>query len=316
MFDQRWAFALRAALIWSAWAGSGAIMADDRAVADAAPQESAREDLSTELGGEIYQLHKGGSSRAQRLKAIDALPLDRLTEDQRKSVERVIRSPGMYRRFPTITFPVQPDVYQFLLTHPDVAVSTWRAMEISKFQLSETAPDCYSADAGDGSVGTVELLHQTAEETLIYTTGSFKSPVLTKPIEANSVMRVRTSFTRESDGRIFATHHGDMFVEFPSQTVDTVARIIAPVSHLIADRNFRQLSLYVHLMSKMIEEHPGWANGMGQRLDGIPETRRREFVDLTRRYQLPAPIVRGRNPDDVVAPWKLYKLAELPGEER
>jgi hypothetical protein len=212
---------------------------------------------------------------------------------------------GLFRRLPTLEMDVDADVYRYLLSHPDVAVSTWRAMDISKFQLNLTGPGAYHADAGDGSVGTVELWRATPDETVIYCDGAFKSPLLTKPIFARSIMRLKMRFFEDAEGTPKVEHFGDVFVEFPSQTVETVARVISPVSHMIADRNFRQLTLYVHLMSQAMSRQPGWVRTIARRMDS-PEEQRTEFLTVAATAHAASERRRDAAPplpvDDILAP--------------
>jgi hypothetical protein len=70
---------------------------------------------------------------------------------------------------------------------------------------------------------------------------------------------------------------------FPSNTVDTVSRVIAPVSHMIADRNFRELSLFVRFINVAMERQPGWVEQTVQRIDGIDREQRLELMKLSAR---------------------------------
>ena len=217
----------------------------------------------------------------------------------------------MYRRLPTISFECDPKVYDYFLQNPDVAVATWRAMDISQFQLQETGTNQYHADAGDGSVGDVELFLHTPTDTIIHCDGAFKSPLLPKPIIARSLMRLQTSFAKEQDGRIIGTHTGDVFVEFPSQAVEAAARVIAPVSHSIADRNFKQMTLFVHLMSQAMVKQPGWVEQTGNKLDGISKQRKLEFLEVSarscgeaRKRFATAHSIQPFEPDEVLTPFR------------
>ena len=102
-------------------------------------------------------VQSGTSSSATRKQAVAELPLDALPSDVRQKTQSVIKGMSLYRRLPTISFEVDRNVYGYFLKHPQVAVSSWRAMGISKFTLEETRPQVYSADAGDGSQGTVAV---------------------------------------------------------------------------------------------------------------------------------------------------------------
>ncbi|MBC8113244.1 MAG: hypothetical protein H7062_02610 [Candidatus Saccharimonas sp.] len=128
---------------------------------------------------------------------------------------------------------------------------------------------------------------------------------------ARSLMRLQTTFAKEPDGRIIGTHSGDVFVEFPSQAVETVAKVISPVSHTIADRNFKQMTLFAHLMSQAMARHPGWIEIIGNKLD-VSAERKREFMEMSARShalsrkrlnaaaQPPFPLA----PDDLLTPFR------------
>jgi hypothetical protein len=260
----------------------------------------------------VSTVKAGSSSYAVRKVAISELPLASLPEDARDKAQRILDNLAMFRHLPTLSFDADPDVYSFFLQNPDIAVSTWRAMEISKFQLKEVETGCYAADAGDGSVGRIEILMHTADSTLIYCDGSFKSPLLPRPIVARSLMRLQTSFSKDADGRIIGTHSGDVFVEFPSQAVETVAKVISPMSHAIADRNFKQITLFAHLMTQAMAKHPAWIEAIGRKMDGVTDEQRQDFLAVSARsYVMSRKRLVGADPnnvftlDDVLSPFRL-----------
>jgi hypothetical protein len=123
-------------------------------------------------------------------------------------------------------------------------------------------------------------------------------------------MRLQTSFTKEADGRIIGTHTGDVFVEFPSQAVETVAKLISPISHSIADRNFKQITLFAHLMTQAMARHPGWIEQIGCKLDGVTPQQRQHFLEVSARSYV---LARKRSagqlkpfaPEEVLSPFRL-----------
>ena len=126
-------------------------------------------------------------------------------------------------------------------------------------------------------------------------------------------MRLQTSFTKDQEGRIIGTHSGDVFVEFPSHAVEAVAKVISPVSHNIADRNFKQMTLFVHLMSQAMARHPGWVEQTGNKLDGIPKEKKQELLEMasksyaeSRRRFAAANSVQTFSPDEVLTPFRQW----------
>jgi hypothetical protein len=313
----RWRTAIAVGAVYGlALAGNG--WAADPAVPRSGSEQPSGRSSSEADSDESFQslgvstVKSGSSTTAIRKQALAELPLDRLTDEARGKAESLVKNLGMFRRLPTLSFEVDPEVYGYFVRNPDVAVATWRAMEISKFKLKAAGPNRYTADAGDGSVGQIELLLQSPEDTLIHCDGAFKSPLLPKPIIARSLMRLQTSFAKEPDGRIIGTHSGDVFVEFPSQAVETVAKAISPVSHTIADRNFKQMTLFAHLMSQAMARHPGWIEVIGKKLDGIGAERKQEFLEVSarshamsrKRLNAAAPSPLFFSPDVVLTPFR------------
>ena len=304
-----WACALWAAIATTAPA------AEPRIAGETSTPVAADSDVDPSYFKELTVVRPGSSSAAVRRQAVAELPLSELSPDARAKADRVLAGMGLFRRLPTLAFEVEPRVYHYLLQHPDVAVSTWRAMDISKFQLKQVAPNTYHADAGDGSVGTIEVWRSTRDDTLIYCDGAFKSPLVIKPIVARSIMRLRTRMVASESGRPCAECCGEIFVEFPSQTVEVIARVISPISHSIADRNFKQLSLYAHLMSQAMTRQPGWIKHLAGQMDAADDQKtallalsqqvhRAAQDGSTGRGQSPVPV------DEILAPLK------LPGERQ
>uniref|UniRef100_A0A7C4LNG7 Uncharacterized protein n=1 Tax=Schlesneria paludicola TaxID=360056 RepID=A0A7C4LNG7_9PLAN len=266
-------------------------------------------ELDPKLYRSLTVVRPGVSTAAVRKQAVSELTLAELPAEARRKAERVLQNMGLFRRLPTLRFEVEPRVFHHLLQHPDVAVSTWRAMEISRFELKQTAPNIYQADAKDGSAGQIEVWRSTDDDTLIYCDGAFKSPLLARPVVARSIMRLRTRLVEHAGGPTQAECVGDVFVEFPSQTVETIAKLISPISHSIADRNFKQLSLYAHLMSQAMTRQPDWVAALTERMDAS-DAQKAAFLQLARDVHQSARqrTVRGQEPmpvDTLIAPLRL-----------
>lgn len=271
----------------------------------------ASDDIEEAFYRPLQSVRPGTSAAATRKAAIEELPLVELSPDAQQKAQAVLKGLGLYRRLPTLGFDTDPHVYQYLVEHPVTSVSTWKAMEISRLTLRQVGDGKFFADAGDGSVGHVELWKSTPTETLIYCDGAFKSPLLTKPIIARSIMRLQSRFYKDNTGAPRVEHYGDVFVEFPSQTVETVARMISPLSYSIADRNFKQLSLYVHLMSQTMVRHPEWVQAMARRMD-IDEAEKAGFLRVAQTAQATAEkrAMDLMHPDDILAPLRRSILGD------
>jgi hypothetical protein len=226
---------------------------------------------------------KGTSSHSARKSAIQGLPLEHLNSQQRVRVNGILDNISYFRRLPTLAFPIDPEVYTYFVEHPDVAVSVWRAMKISKLELWPVGPNTYQGDAQDGTVGTIEVLYRSADKYVVICDGVFKSPLNSRPIHAQSLLILQNSFFKEADGTVYVTHRADLFVSFPSQTVETVARILSPVAVMMNDRTFTEISLFLRMMSMAMARRPDWVENIVSKMEGVPDSSRKELMVLTAR---------------------------------
>jgi hypothetical protein len=229
------------------------------------------------------RMTNGSSSPTVRKRAIALLPLDRLTEQQRADVNAVLNNVSFYRRLPTLVFAAEPDVYTYFMNNPHVTVGLWRAMKISKMQLEPDGEGVYLADTGDGTTGRITVLHRSADKLLVLCDGVYKNPLLARPVKARSVLHLQTSFSKESNGAVYATHRGDLFVTFPSQTMDAVARIVSPLTVSLTDRTFCEISLFVKMMSSAMANRPGWVESFALQLEGVDTKAADDVINLTAR---------------------------------
>src|SRR5471032_249404 len=75
------------------------------------------------------------SSRPAREDAIRSVPLDKLDESIRAQVSATISNASIYRRMPIQVIDCDPDLYLFLVRHPEVIVGIWDVMKISNVSL-------------------------------------------------------------------------------------------------------------------------------------------------------------------------------------
>ena len=75
--------------------------------------------------------------------AIRAIPWKQLAEPQRRKLQYRGQNASMYRRLPTRVIDCDPDLFTFLLQHPEVVVDVWQMMGVSKVTLQQVADQAY-----------------------------------------------------------------------------------------------------------------------------------------------------------------------------
>lgn len=222
----------------------------------------------------------GSSDSALRDEALQRLNRLTFTASGRQTANQVVDNLSLYRRLPEVRFEVDPDTYDYFVGNPDSVVALWQALGISAINLREVKQYHYQMNNPDGTVSDVYYLRRTKNENVIYCDGEFKSPFLAKPIAAKGILCLYTTF-EEEDGVTFARHHADALISFPSTAVETAARLISPVSNYIADRNFQEISLFMHTMSLTMSRQPGWVQQQIARMKAIRPTKAEELMQVT-----------------------------------
>ncbi|MCA8984599.1 MAG: hypothetical protein R3C12_06295 [Planctomycetaceae bacterium] len=234
-----------------------------------------------------FRVVAGGSSdrvlRDQAMKTLDDL---QLTSSGRESARRVLEGMSLYRRVPEVRFEVDPDTYDYFMGNPDVVVSLWHSLGISAINLQRVRTFQYRMDNPDGTVSDIYYLRRSRDCNVLYCEGEFKSPFLRKPIAASGVLCLHAKFEKQPDGVCFVRHHADAFIAFPNAAVEATAKLISPVSNYIADRNFQEISLFMHTMSLTMARHPGWMQQQLVKMPGLQPSQSQELMQVTlKSYQ-------------------------------
>jgi len=219
----------------------------------------------------------GDSGRRTRQSAAKDLPLASLTPTAQRQAQDILDNLSLFRRLPTVAMTTDRRGYDYFVQHPDVAVSLWRAMGISQVQLTQTGPTTYQTDTRDGTAGTVELLHRSQNSVLILCVGQLNGPGLPRPIQARALIHLQP----RTESATQVVHHCDLFVSFPSQAVETIAKLVSPMSFRIADKNFEEISLFVSLMNNAMAKQPGWVEQIAMKMDGVAPERNGELRSVT-----------------------------------
>jgi hypothetical protein len=247
----------------------------------AATAQTSLEEIAQKVG--IRVLTQGVSGDAPKSEAVKAIPFNRLNDYGKQRINGVLNNLAQHRSLPSLQYVVHPQMYEYLVQNPDVAVSSWRAMGISRFQMWQTGPFDYEVSAADGSEGITDVIYRDANTCLLICDGVYNSPLLPKSIEASALLLLRYKFVKSSEGSMLVDQKLDAFVAFPSNTAQAVAKLASPVTNLIMDRNLFEVSLYARMMSRAAETEPEWVEHLAQQLDGVLPQRRTELAGIVEK---------------------------------
>jgi hypothetical protein len=231
----------------------------------------------------IRILADGESSAGAEDEARTAMPLKGMTPEDRQRAQLIIKERSQFRRLPSLQYTIDEPMFRYLLKHPDVAVSTWRVMGISRFEMWQTGDMEYEALAIDGSEGIADILYRDDNQMVFVCQGSYHNPLLPRPMEASALIWFRTVYTPNAEGTHVVTQKADVFVRFPSSSVSAIARVLTPVLHTLMDRNLFEVSLYGSMMSRAVRDEPEWVVRVAQQMEGVLPQRKGELIEVARK---------------------------------
>jgi hypothetical protein len=223
------------------------------------------------------------SSRAARDEAVRSIPWKYMSPASRRTAQSIINDASIYRRLPTRIIDCDPDMFTFLLRHPEVVIDVWRVMGISQVALDRSPDGVYHGTDGAGTTGTVRYLFsnwgQAAQNVaVVYADGAYSGAPFVTPLKAQSIMLVRSSAVRETNGRHYVTIRVDSFVRVEQLGVEIIAKTVQPWISKTADQNLIETLTFVSNFSRTAEKNPQGMQRLAARLNTLDEPTRNELV--------------------------------------
>ncbi|NLE39092.1 MAG: hypothetical protein GX621_13805 [Pirellulaceae bacterium] len=212
--------------------------------------------------------------------AIQSIPFERLKPEARQKVANVLSSPTLFRRMPVHVTACDPDLYLFLVRHPDVLVGIWEELGVSDFRMAQTEPGIFRLADGTTATVTAELVYRDHETHIAYCEGEYRGPLLRKPVRGRSILILKTGYVRESDGQHYITSRLDTFTHIENATIDFLTRTFQPLVGKVADHNFLQTTAFVGSLSRTTETNHQGVQRLAARLHRVDPKVRREFATL------------------------------------
>jgi hypothetical protein len=225
------------------------------------------------------------SNRAARSEATRAIPWRQIAPQYRRAAQDVVNDASIYRRLPTRVIDCDPEVFNFLLQHPEVVIDVWRVMGISQVALDKLPNGAYRGSDAAGTVGNVRFLHsdwkKDAENlAVIYADGSYDGKPFVKPLKARSLILLRSGSVRETNGRQYITVRIDSFMKIEQMGIELVAKTVQPWIAKTADRNLIETLTFVSNFSRTAEKNPEGMKRLVTRLDAVDQPTRDELVAI------------------------------------
>ncbi len=225
-----------------------------------------------------------GQTRTQRAldqqsrrDAIEAIPFDQLDEQAHAKLWSVVSRPSLYRQMPAAVIPADPELYVFLVRHPEVIVNMWDLMGITKVTINRNADYVFDASDGAGTDSRVELIYGDQNLHVMYADGTYEGPLLKNEIRGRCVLVLRSEYSQDREKNTFVTSRLDVFLQIDNVGAELIARTLHPLVGSTADQNFVESVKFVGQVTQAAETRPQRLQQLSQRLTKVNAPVRQQF---------------------------------------
>jgi hypothetical protein len=225
-------------------------------------------------------------SRAARREATQAMPLAGLARADHDRVQYVLGHTTIYRRLPVKQIDCDPQLFLFLVRHPEVLVNIWEVLGVSNVTLQRSGPTTFLASDGHGTLGNVNILRDEASRQLIYAEGAYEGPLLKWPIRGKCVLLLRVRYQKRDDGGYQVTGQLDSFTHIDRAAVELLAKTFQPLVGLAADYNFTETMNFVGDLSQATQRNPHGIARLYQKLSRVDPATRQQLLQISQDVAL------------------------------
>jgi len=215
-----------------------------------------------------------------RQAAIQSIPMDRFDAATQSKVRGVLNSVTVFRRLPVRIIDCDPDLYLFLVRHPDVVVNIWEALGATQVQLRQQGEGFYRLSDTGGTQGFAQMLYDSPTMHVFYSEGTYKGPLAPRPVHGRCLLLLRSGYVREADGRSYITTRLESFLSIDPGAIELLTKTFEPLVGKIADANFTQTVTFVGNLSRTAEANPRGVQRLSTRLAHVQPEHRQRLAEL------------------------------------
>jgi hypothetical protein len=192
----------------------------------------------------------GDSTRDARDKALKGIPFTQLTPQATTKLSAVIEGSSYFRRMPAQSIQCEPEVLTCLARNPEVLVSIWETMGITRVSLDRTAQYQHSGNDGAGTTCKLDLIYGNDTTHVYLVEGDYDGQMWPKKLTGRSVIVLHQTPAQEVNGMRRITVWMDVFLKVDNIGADLVVRTLSPLVNKSADSNFVESVAFVEQISQ------------------------------------------------------------------
>ena len=225
----------------------------------------------------IKEFEEGSSSRETRATAIRSMPVQQLTAEANQRIRDVVDDVSYFRRMPAQTIECDPDMYRFLVRHPEVVVNIWDLMGITKVTLGRVGEYQLVGNDGAGTNCTIDLIYGSDSLHIYHCDGGYQGNLWPRALRGQCVVALHNRPIKLADGRPGMVAWMDAFMRLENAGADLIVKTLGPLVAKTADQNFVECASFLSQISLTARVNPQGLQQVASRLSNITPEVRSEF---------------------------------------
>src|ERR687892_196515 len=190
---------------------------------------------------------------ATAVAAAAALP-SALPHAERERLEAIARAAAVSTHVDAQPFVARPEIFQFLLDHPDFATRVTRVLKVSRYRIWREA-DGLHLDDGWGTVGRFAVVYAAGRTRVMYARGVYQKRFL-PDIHGEAVVMIEYQVRPAPEGKSIIAAAVTGFVKLDSGLLSMATKLATPVAQAKADKEAKKLVKLFAKVSRAAEEQP------------------------------------------------------------
>jgi hypothetical protein len=184
------------------------------------------------------------------------IPLNQVAQRYRTSIRKIVDHPTLACQGPLELFQGKVEMYQWLLDHPDQAVSAWRRLGANCMDINDLGGGRFGWSDGDGSSIHWETALRTESLRIWYAEGKLRPAPFLPAVPARAVVVLHYGEPLAGTGRFLIRHQADLYVQTDSKMAALAARLLGASVPKLGQQCVGQLELFFSALAWYLDRHP------------------------------------------------------------
>jgi hypothetical protein len=185
-----------------------------------------------------------------------SMPYEQLPAWVRDRVRAVMEQPTLATRGPSEAFHCRPNVYYWLLDHPDQAVRLWRCLGAKCTDIEAQGDNRFGWQDPQGGEVHWHTVLRTARQRIWYAEGRVRPGLLLPSVPVQAVVVLNHAEGCDGQGRPAVRHQMDLVLHANSHAVALAARLFGASAPRLAEQYVGQMETFFGALAWYLSEHP------------------------------------------------------------